>query len=564
MCTFTKEWEEFMEIHIEVFYEKLAHYHPKIYVNNKEIAIIKAVKLIEKKQTTFDPHIFYIGDPCNLPVDLLDSWYQTNLLLVSKESSPIPFITNKSLNIISITDYPVDSVFNEILEITSAYQELNHHSSKLFKVLSEGKDLQQLVDTASELIGNPIFIRDENFKILAFTQNVILDDYVWNKIVSKGYQTYNDLQFLLKNGFLSSVHNVKVPVYFKHVDNRTEKKENESQQIEIMKTGLKQNMSFIIKPVFFQISKINIPRIWSNIYINHKNIGHVVVLEAFKPFSERDIALIGQFSDMVSLHLQKHRYYENSSGNKMELLLVDILDKTVNDQETIDDRLGVIDRKIPNTMQIFTVTSKQNEVSDFTFKHFRGFFENVFDTEACVLYEGKIVVLLKHNKFLSESQISKLHEILQDTDMLIGISRSFHGLLDLRKCYRQALKSIEVGQRINKEKVLFLYDDYILQHIFQLCSGQEALKELCHPSLFKLIEYDCKRKTDYVKSLYSYIMNIKSQSELAASMNVHRNTLYYRIGKIEEIMNINLSNIDDVFSIYLSFKIFEYLGEYLS
>jgi DNA-binding PucR family transcriptional regulator len=56
-------------------------------------------------------------------------------------------------------------------------------------------------------------------------------------------------------------------------------------------------------------------------------------------------------------------------------------------------------------------------------------------------------------------------------------------------------------------------------------------------------------------------MNIKNQSELAAAMNVHRNTLYYRIGKIEEIMNINLSNVDDVFSIYLSFKIFEYLGE---
>ncbi|WP_066050993.1 PucR family transcriptional regulator [Robertmurraya korlensis] len=553
-----------MEIHIEVFFEKLVHYHPKIYVNNQEIAVIKAVKLIEKKQTAFDPNILYIGDPCNLPVGL-DHLNDTNFLLVSIDPKmPIPLTTNKSLNIISITGTLTDSVFNEILEITSAYQELNHHSSKLFKFLSEGRDLQQLVDTASEMIGNPIFIRDENFKILAFTQNVSLDDYIWNKIVSKGYQTYNDLQFLLKNGFLSSVHNVKVPVYFKHVYNRTEKKENETQQIEIMKSGLKQNMSYIVKPVFFQISKVDIPRIWSNIYINHKNIGHVVVLEAFKPFSERDIALIGRFSDIVSLHLQKHRYYENLSGNKKELLIVDILDETIIDQETVDDRLGVIDWKIPNTMRIITVTTKQGEVSDITFKHFKGFFDNVFDTEACVLYEGKIVVLLNHNKNFNEIQISKLNEILQDTDMLIGMGRSFNDLLNIKKYYKQGLKSIEAGKRVNKEKKLFLYDDYILQHIFHLCSGQEELRELCHPSLFKLIEYDRKRKTDYVKSLYSYIMNIKSQTELAAAMNVHRNTLYYRIGKIEEIMNINLSNIDDVFSIYLSFKIFEYLCEDLS
>ncbi|MEH7094428.1 PucR family transcriptional regulator [Neobacillus vireti] len=552
-----------MEIHIDIFLEKLAHHQPKIHLNNEEIAVIKAVKLMEKNHTSFDPNTLYIAETSNLPIEHV-SLSRTNLLLVSENAIPEWLITNQSLNIISLIGHCKISVFNEILEITSEYQKLNDHSSKLFSILSEGKDLQVLVDTASDMIGNPIFVRDENFKILAFTQNVILDDYIWNKVVSKGYQTYNDLQFLLKNGFLSTVHNVKVPVYFKHLNNSIEKREYESYQIEIMKTGLKQNMSFIVKPVFFEISKVTIPRVWSNIYINHKNIGHVVVLEAFKPFTERDIALIGRLSDAISLHLQRNRYYENLSVNKKELLIVDFLDEKIKDRETIKERLRLSGWEMNSSLRILTLSSNDKEISDYSFNHFRGFFDRVFDMVACVLYEGRMVVLLNHHEAFSEVQLDKLNEIMQETDMVIGISRPFTDLLDLKKYYQQSLKSINAGRRAHKEKVLFFYDDYILQHIFNLCSGQESLKELCHPSLFELIDYDRKRKTDYVKSLYSYIMNIKSQSELATAMNVHRNTLYYRIGKIEEIMNINLSNIEDIFSIYLSFKILEFLGEDLS
>lgn len=77
----------------------------------------------------------------------------------------------------------------------------------------------------------------------------------------------------------------------------------------------------------------------------------------------------------------------------------------------------------------------------------------------------------------------------------------------------------------------------------------------------KLIDYDKKYNTDYLETLYSYIANFKNQTELAKVMNIHRNTLYYRISKIEEIINIDLNNIDDFVSIYLSFKILEYTGE---
>jgi DNA-binding PucR family transcriptional regulator len=152
---------------------------------------------------------------------------------------------------------------------------------------------------------------------------------------------------------------------------------------------------------------------------------------------------------------------------------------------------------------------------------------------------------------------------MKDTGTYCGISRLFFKLLEVKKHYEESLKAIKSGKHLNADQVLFFYDDYTLQHIFSLCADKEPLKEFCHPSVFTLIDYDNKNSTSYVKSLYSYIMAFKNPSELAVSMHVHRNTLYYRISKIEEIMNIDLNNVDDFFNIYLSFKILEYMGEYI-
>lgn len=427
------------------------------------------------------------------------------------------------------------------------------------ETLSQGKGIQEIIDTGFKLIGNPIFVRDISFSILAFTQNILVEDYVWNELTSKGYQPYDGFQYLMRNGFIESTNNVKIPVYFKNVSDA----EYRNFQKEKKKTGIEQNKNYILKPTFDPEGKVKISRVWSNIFIGNKVIGQVVVLEAFKSFSETDMLLIKSLSDTVSLELQKHKYYENLDGSKLELLIVDLLDGKVKDQETLEERLKFISWNLKKNLRVIVVTTNQEDISSIPLKYVSGFFQNVFENSVCVLYKGSIVIIFGSNndKGLSDNQLEKLKQFMKDTGMFSGVSRSFYRLFDLRRYYKQSLNAIKAGKHLKKDVFLFFYDDYILQNMFDLCYGQEALKEFCHPSIFTLMNYDCDNKTNYLKILHSYIMSFKNQSELAASMHVHRNTLYYRISKIEEIMSIHLNDIDDFFSIYLSFKILEYLEQ---
>jgi sugar diacid utilization regulator len=550
-----------MKINLSNITEKLMHYHPKIYINNESITTINSTKYLEKNITVFDTNTLYIGDVSSLST-FSDSIPQINLLIVSEVKVPDSFIANTALNIILIVGNSVLSVFNEVLDILSECQKLTEGSSQLLEALSHSNDIQEIIDLGYKLIGNPIFVRDISFKVLAFTQNIKLDDHVWNHIISKGYQPFSAFQFLTKHGFIDTANNTVLPIYFKNID----PVKDEFHSKKVMTMGINENLSYIIKPIFDPENRISISRVWSNICIGNKIIGQVVALESFKSFSETDIALMKKLSDTISQEMQKQKYYKNFSEHKQDLIITDLLDEKIKDQETLEERLKYISWNLKAPMRVITVTTNTKNISEFSLKYIRGFFKDLFANTTCILYEGCIVVIFSCSagKELNDIQRQTLNKFMLETDMFSGVSRDFSNLLDVKKHYAEALNAIKSGKHLNDDKVLFFYEDYILQHIFNLCTAEESLKEMCHPSIFTLIKYDNDNSTSYVKNLYSYIMTFKSPSELASLLHIHRNTMYYRINKIETIMNIDLSNIDNYFSIYLSFKILEYLGEDLS
>ena len=63
-----------------------------------------------------------------------------------------------------------------------------------------------------------------------------------------------------------------------------------------------------------------------------------------------------------------------------------------------------------------------------------------------------------------------------------------------------------------------------------------------HPGLQKLVEYDKNNGTDYVKTLSTYLRNYKNLSQTADDLFLHRNTILYRLNKIEEILQSSLDN----------------------
>ena len=147
---------------------------------------------------------------------------------------------------------------------------------------------------------------------------------------------------------------------------------------------------------------------------------------------------------------------------------------------------------------------------------------------------------------------------LKTYHLYAGMSRCFHNLEEVQEHYFQSLDALRLGMLLNKEEYFHPYEEYAIYH-FAESSGVENLRKNCHPSLLRLIEYDNENNTDYTRSLYTFIIHSKNITESAKASNIHRNTMFYRLEKIESIMDIDINNSNTFLHLHLSFKILELL-----
>lgn len=92
-------------------------------------------------------------------------------------------------------------------------------------------------------------------------------------------------------------------------------------------------------------------------------------------------------------------------------------------------------------------------------------------------------------------------------------------------------------------------------------SASGDLHLLCFPPLLRLMEADRDDEGDLVQTLRQYMNSGFSAAETCKVLFIHRNTLYYRLSKIRDIMSCDFTAPTPAAQITLTFTILHYLGE---
>jgi DNA-binding PucR family transcriptional regulator len=98
--------------------------------------------------------------------------------------------------------------------------------------------------------------------------------------------------------------------------------------------------------------------------------------------------------------------------------------------------------------------------------------------------------------------------------------------------------------------------DYILQQAMRSLPGDM----ICHSKLLLLEESDLTKDTEYLDTLQLYLENQCNASQTASSLNIHRSTMLYRLGKIQEILQSDLRDPEEILHLMLSFRLVDFTG----
>lgn len=96
--------------------------------------------------------------------------------------------------------------------------------------------------------------------------------------------------------------------------------------------------------------------------------------------------------------------------------------------------------------------------------------------------------------------------------------------------------------------------------IYRLLIGIEdpdIITDYYKKTIEPLVEYDAKNNSDLCPVIKSYLNHDGSVKETADELFVHRNTINYKLGKVEEILNIDLQTLEARLEIKLGFMLMD-------
>lgn len=135
----------------------------------------------------------------------------------------------------------------------------------------------------------------------------------------------------------------------------------------------------------------------------------------------------------------------------------------------------------------------------------------------------------------------------------LGVSMIFEDITSIDIYVEQSKKAFVYGKNADQEGRVFYYEEHQIQILKNAIKGNGSYKVQL-PQVFQtLAAYDAKNDTFYEQTLIHYLKNFGDKQKTTAQLSIHRNTLKYRLNKIEELCNVNLEDANFLRKLFLCY-----------
>lgn len=198
-----------------------------------------------------------------------------------------------------------------------------------------------------------------------------------------------------------------------------------------------------------------------------------------------------------------------------------------------------------------------SEISDIEYHFFRSELLQVCDTFVFCKKDNLFIIIFydQEESFILTSLVSvsdKCCLTFPNKIFHIGIGDISHDLFHLKQSYERACICKKLCFKPENEVKSFLHlglsgilatsDPALLHYFYQTTLGP-------------VIAYDEQYGSSYADTLKAYILYNGNTAKISESLFIHRNTVNYRLKKMEELFHINLNDFSTITNFQIAFDI---------
>ena len=142
----------------------------------------------------------------------------------------------------------------------------------------------------------------------------------------------------------------------------------------------------------------------------------------------------------------------------------------------------------------------------------------------------------------------------------VGVGRPKPGIGGVRTSYREAEQALSMGARLFGGERVVTFSDLGLHRLLFAMEGHAELRDFYEDEVSALVAYDKRTGAGLMATLDAFFRCHGSPTEIDQVLHLHRNTVLYRLRRIEEIGRLRLDDADTRLNLHLCLKVREVLG----
>lgn len=139
-------------------------------------------------------------------------------------------------------------------------------------------------------------------------------------------------------------------------------------------------------------------------------------------------------------------------------------------------------------------------------------------------------------------------------NVIIGKGSFYEDYENIHKSYKESLTVIQLAQ-LHNNRFLYKYKEIGAYKIIMGVQNRTLIESYSQDILGQLYRYDDLHNTDYVAFLRIFLEENGSTSKISERLFIHRNTVLYKIKKIEQLLDMDMNNLFTKTNLYMAFLI---------
>lgn len=409
-------------------------------------------------------------------------------------------------------------VFHEIFSI---FRKFYSWSEKITDAVAKRKPLEEIMQLTDEVTPNPWYLTDHCFRTCAMRDDPLFTDVsaFWRYQHDHGHMAFDRIYKLISSGDMARMNAAADAIIFRKTEAF--------------------NMPFVSKTIF-----------------SAKGIvGHFFIIGLHNILSCYELEIADYLCQSVSILLDYDVDSFVAARGFYDYFFIDLIEgnevKAKDTKELLQTlNWSMEDEYIVCVMKIVSSFEESHKLNAITVYEI----EETLPSKA-FLYEEKLVFIV-NAALMEQNLVEKLKMIARKCESSIGYSDIFKGMQQFPAHYQQALLAVEHACQDKQDSLVRSYASISVPHMLNQIVGNLSEDFILHPAVSRLEEYDAKNHTELLRTIYVYLKNERRTLETVKELFIHRNSLLYRLERIQEITGFQMEDYQERLRMLISCEIY--------